>query len=641
MQTGSMHSAITRAWDLALSGTPILYLSGPISTGPRFVQKLRSGEASSRVLAGVRKHNSEDILAAAKRLRQQRSEVVIEPASLELRDWTQPDYHRLWRHLIEHHAKAVVFMPGWEYSVGCAIEFGHAARRNIRMETLAGSPLSVDDGVALLEAAEQDLRSSNANGSLLALADKIRAAIASLDRTARTLVLSEALRKDESLEFMAARGMNVAQFVSFTPERGRPHLAFVRLCDWNANNKASIRSILEALLERSSDRSVNVRSYEPHDSKSREFIYGIKSVDQAVEAVNRLSGEGLHTIVNETIDVRDGGVSGVLMGNIVEFSPDDTPRCVEKPGTASLPRGIGRDVLATVYDLSIDFPVPFASRLEFSVHPRPRGWRRMNLVMWEFSEDYVGHLKPEVKWPNNFSRMIGDKAFGLLVADQFGLPVPHTTVINRRIAPFSFGRDTGWSERWLRTAPPEQVPGLFTTHRGWIDPFFLLREEDPEGAKISSVLSQAGVYPAFSGALVVSANGGIIIEGLEGAGDTLMIGQSEPERLPKNILEDVREIYLRAETALGAVRFEWVHDGKRVWLVQFHRGATESTDIWITPGEAEAWVEFDVKAGLPALREALSRLPPNAGLLLNGRVGLTSHLADVLRKARIPARMKH
>jgi hypothetical protein len=43
-------------------------------------------------------------------------------------------------------------------------------------------------------------------------------------------------------------------------------------------------------------------------------------------------------------------------------------------------------------------------------------------------------------WPNRFSRLLGDKAFGLLVADLHGLPVPATTVVGRRVAPFRFGR---------------------------------------------------------------------------------------------------------------------------------------------------------------------------------------------------------
>ena len=51
----------------------------------------------------------------------------------------------------------------------------------------------------------------------------------------------------------------------------------------------------------------------------------------------RLAGEGYLTIVNETIDIHDGGISGVALAGIVEFAPDDTPRAVEQPGVAALP----------------------------------------------------------------------------------------------------------------------------------------------------------------------------------------------------------------------------------------------------------------------------------------------------------------
>ena len=639
-KTSNLHETITHAWELALSGTPIIYLSGPISTGPRLVQELRSGSGPVEATAKARKQNSADLISAADRLRRQRNQVVIEPASLEIRDWTQQDYRRLWQHLIEKHAKTVVFMPGWEFSVGCASEFDYAFRSGLRMETLAGSPLSPEDGIALLEAAESDLRGTNTNKYLLSIADNIRAVLQKMRQGSEASVRFEAARKDKSLEHLAGQGMNVAQFVSFTPERGAPHLAYVRICGWTKTKNTSNRNAIEVLLERSSEKSVNVRSYHLHDSKSREFIYGITSVSDAMAAVDRLSAGGLHTIVNETIDVRDGGVSGVLMGNVIEFSPDDTPRCVEKPGTASLPRAIGRDLLSTVYAVPIEFSVPLASRLEFSVHPRPRGWKQTNVLVWEFAQGQSAVLEAEVKWPNNFSRMLGDKTFGLLVADHFGLPVPHTIVFNRRVAPFYFGRDTAWNERWLRTAPAEQMPGLFTTHRGWIDPFVLMNKEDHKGNKIASVLSQAGVHPEFSGALIVSAQGHLIIEGRRGTGNSLMVGQTQPEDLPENVLADVRELYHRAEAALGAVRFEWVHDGKYAWLVQFHRGATETTELWLTPGEAQKWVEFDVRAGLPALRDLVATLPRDAGVLLNGRIGLTSHLADFLRKTRTPARIR-
>jgi hypothetical protein len=119
-----------------------------------------------------------------------------------------------------------------------------------------------------------------------------------------------------------------------------------------------------------------------------------------------------------------------------------------------------------------------------------------------------------------------------------------------------------------------------------------------------------------------------------------MIGQTQPEDLPERVLADVRELYRRGEAALGPVRFEWVHDGGRVWVVQLHAGATETAELWLTPGEAEKWVEFDVRAGLPALRDLVASLPHHAGVLLSDRIGLTSHLADLLRKTRTPARIR-
>jgi hypothetical protein len=327
------------------------------------------------------------------------------------------------------------------------------------------------------------------------------------------------------------------------------------------------------------------------------------------------------------------------MGNILEFAPDDTPRCVEKPGTASLPRGWGQELLSTVYGFSVFLSVPHASRVEFSLHPRPAGWLRTNILIWEYADQSPPSVLPQLVWPNRFSRLIGDKAFGLLVAQHLGLPVPWTTVISRRVAPFNFGRSTDWNEHWIRTAPPEQAPGLYTTHRGWRDPFILLREEDPEGSRISSVLSQFGVKPCFSGALIVGAQGGQIIEGRQGAGDALMLGEALPEKLPESVIRDVRDLYDRAQSALGPVRFELVHDGKQAWIVQLHRGSTETDQMNLTLGQADSWVEFDVTAGLTALRACLTSLPSKTGVVLKGRIGLTSHLADVIRKAKVPARI--
>lgn len=636
----SYHEAIIQAWDCVLAGASAVYLSGPITTGLKHAKELRRG-ADAASLQHVKRSNINDLIATAKKLRRQRAEIVIEPASLHLPEWSQADYHLLWERLIERHIKLAIFMPGWEYSLGCAIEFAHAISRSIRTESLSGAPISLDAGIALLAAARDDLRADNADGALTQQADALDDVVERLQGMLRpSELLSQNLRKDASLDTLAERGLNVAQFVSFEPHLGLPRQAYCRVSGLSPNNQfPGLRSALEILLRSSATSSINVRSYEPHDPQSREFIYGLKSVESAAAAVERLSQQGLCTIVNETIDIADGGVSGVLMGNVLEFAPDDTPRCVEKPGTASLPRYLGLELLSTVYGFPVEFAIPFASRLEFSLHPRPCGWLTKNIITWEFSEQESIDVQPQMGWPNRFSRLIGDKCFGLLIADQLGLPVPRTTVVNRRIAPFCFGRATGWNEHWIRTAPPEPMPGLFATRRGWTDPFALLFAEDPQHNNLSSVLSQSGVYPAYSGALIVGADGRLIIEGRAGTGISLMLNEDNPEPLPSRVTDDVERVYKLAEAALGPVRLEWVHDGKDVWVVQLHRGATETTHLRLTQGDATQWVEFDVNEGLPALRLLLAQLAGDTGLILKGRVGLTSHVADVIRKSGIPTKM--
>ncbi len=578
----------------------------------------------------------------AQLLRSERAEIVVEPGSLNIANWSQDEYLELWEQFIERHVRLIIFMPGWEYSIGCAIEYARAATHNIRAESISGATITVDDAIALLQTAEADLREDNASGALSDLADRLNNVAARLtDMTRPPASVSDKLRKDASLDHLAKLGMNVAQFVSFAPENGEPAQQYSRIVGHAPNDHfASAREGVAELLARSTDRSVNIRSYEPFNAQSREFLYGLTSVDEAMAGLNRLTAEGLHTIVNETVDVADGGVSGVLMGNVLEFAPDDTPRCVEKPGTAALPRGWGRDVLSTVYRFPVELDVPLASRLEFSLHPRPRGWLQTNILTWELSDLAPITAKPAITWPNRFSRLVGDKVYGLLIAHHVGLPVPYTTVINRRIASFSFGRRTGSGESWIRTAPIEEEPGRFTTWRGWLDPFDLLRSEDPDGNLIASVIAQDGVRPEYSGAVVVDARGELIIEGKLGSGKSLMTGTAFPEEIPTEVVESVRRTYERADAVLGPVRFEWVYDGMQCWVVQLHCGATNTDAYWLVPGEAERWKYFDVAESLSALRHQLATLDAHSGLIIRGRIGLTSHMAELIRKAGRPARIE-
>jgi len=447
-----------------------------------------------------------------------------------------------------------------------------------------------------------------------------------------------AFRKDRSLDELAMVG-NVAQFVSFAPG-GVPVQQFSRVAGYAPNHLfASSREAIAELLLSSPDGTINLRSFTPESPRSRDFHYGIAKADDACAIAERLSSDGLFVIANETVDVFDGGVSGVIQGGVIEFAPDDTPRCVERDGTASLPVEWGLSIIRRVYGFEPDIVKAENGRLEFSIHPKPRGWKKTHTLMWEYEPSNSTPASPRLAWPNRFSRHIGDKTFGLLVAEAMGLPVPQTTVFARRVAPFSFGQPTGSFEVWTRTCPYEPEPGRFTTVKGWVDPFKLLSIEDPEGGAIASVLSQSAVQARFSGAAITDRNGLPVIEGAQGEGDRFMLGERSPEVLPARIAADVERLFSHAASIIGAVRFEWVHDGERVWIVQLHKGGTSSAAAMLVPGEAERWAVFKASSGLEELRRFLSVLPEDVGIRVEGEIGLTSHIADLLRKTKRPARI--
>jgi hypothetical protein len=447
-------------------------------------------------------------------------------------------------------------------------------------------------------------------------------------------------RKDESLENLAHAG-NVAQFVSFMPTAGgQPSQQYARVAGYPPNHAfPRPDDALAALLAASVDRSINLRSYSADSPRSREFVYGIQSVGEAVEGLRRLIGQGLFVIANETIDINDGGVSGVIEGGIMEFAPDDTPRCVEKPGVASLPLEWALQLLTNVYGFRPEVGESREGRLEFSIHPTPRGWKSGHTLCWEWEPQNRTSATATMNWPNRFSRHIGDKAFGLLMAELAGANVPKTTVFGRRIAPFSFGKPTGSYEVWTRTCPHEPDPGRYTTLKGWTDPFRLLAQDDPEHDTIASILCQAAVPATYSGAAIVTIEGTLLIEGRRGEGDGFMLGRDNPEELPQMVSETVEYVYRALSRSLGPVRFEWVYDGAAVWLVQLHRGATQTSQTVLVPGDAKEWLTFEAADGLEALRAFLSDMPKDAGVTVEGEIGLTSHLADLIRKARRPARL--
>jgi hypothetical protein len=444
--------------------------------------------------------------------------------------------------------------------------------------------------------------------------------------------------KDEMLSRLAAQA-NVAQFVSFAPGPGLPQRHSCLRGHRPDHRFEDAAAAVDALLELSDAGSVNVRSFRGVASKGGPFSYGVTRRDDVLAVLSARAAEGLHTIANETVDVDDGGVSGVALGGLVEFAPGDTPRAVERPGTVALPHDDAMTLLETVYGFRPEVEAAPGERVEFSIHPLAAGVRHTHTILWEREPVAPVALRRRLTWPNAFSRLLGDKAFGLLVADLLGLAVPATTVVGRRVAPFRFGRPTGGGERWLRTCPAEPVPGRFLTQRGWRDPFALLAAEDPSGSAVAAVLAQEGVPARWSGAAVPGADGGLLVEGVAGFGDDFMLARAAPVALPERVLDDVRRVGARAAATLGPIRFEWAHDGEVVWVLQLHLATVAASGTTIHPGTPSRWRRFDPSLGLERLRELIASVGSDEGIEVTGDVGVTSHAGDLLRRAAIPSRL--
>jgi hypothetical protein len=410
--------------------------------------------------------------------------------------------------------------------------------------------------------------------------------------------------KDEVLDRLADR-FNVAQFVSFGPGP-EPTLRHCRIAGVPVTQPPSgARAALVTLLTRAVAGTVNVRTFRPGSPKGNPFHYGLRTADEAEALVRSHAAVGYHVIVNETIDVDDGGVSGVRAAGVTEFAPHGTPRVVEEEGVCSLDDRTADAVFAAVYGVVLPFPDDEGLRIEFSIHPRPVGFRRERWVVWEVGPAPARRLEPHLRWPNRFSRHLGDKAFGLLLASVAGIDVPDTVVLARDVAPFRFGKATGTGDHWLRTCPRQFDPGRFPTVHGWTDPFRLLAEADPEGDQIASVLVQEGVSASWSGA-ARSAGDRPVVEGVRGQGDRFMLGLEQPTALPPGVDRALAAVIARVEARFGPVRLEWVADPTRVWIVQLNqqRPAAPAT---VVAGRPDQWIAYDPDSGLEALAVVVDR----------------------------------
>ena len=90
---------------------------------------------------------------------------------------------------------------------------------------------------------------------------------------------------------------------------------------------------------------------------------------------------------------------------------------------------------------------------------------------------------------------------------------------------------------------------------------------------------------------------------------------------------------------IGSLRAEWVFDGDQVWLLQLQQESALSLGMIIVTGEVEREIDFH-SSGIGGLREIVDLIgTQSVGIRLVGNVGMKSHIADILRRHRIPSRI--
>ena len=444
--------------------------------------------------------------------------------------------------------------------------------------------------------------------------------------------------KDERLSQLA-KSHNVARFVSFDDSLPSPQIRHsVPSVSPHGRSATDPNEAIGYLLKASRHRTVNVRTFYPDGPRRQgKFTYGLDRLTDVWSAVLDAARNGCYSIVNETIDTHDGGVSGVYTSAVSECAPDATPRVVERGDTFGGPSSLVAGVLDLIYGVDSRSVLTGSERLEFSVHPGPEGSRNERIIIWEASAAprEISH-RPSVEWPNDLSRVVGDKAFGLVVAEALGVPVPLTTVVPRRVAPFTFGDPTGVGNHWIRTCPREPVPGKWPTFQGWRDPYRLLADIDPRGDTISSLISQESVQAAWSGAAMLRRIPLTVeVEGVSGFGDDFMLGRATPEDLPPDVVTRVERVLQKLSHVLGDVRMEWADDGSRVWVLQLHR--VRSDINLAVPRANDDWIPYDPASGIDLLYSALDRaIQQRVGVIVTARVGATSHIGEILAGSAVP-----
>lgn len=172
---GTEIEAILSAYNSIIAGRCAYYVSTPMTTGRASTDsQCVTGKGSgvpddlNRGQAGAIYCRQDHLDELVTRLRRVSSAPVIDPtAIMGLPDWTQSDYRVLSGRVIERYVQTVVFVDGWQYSLGCSYEFLVARRSGARTLTQELEEVSLGAGTRLISEAVNDLKVRGDGSSFL------------------------------------------------------------------------------------------------------------------------------------------------------------------------------------------------------------------------------------------------------------------------------------------------------------------------------------------------------------------------------------------------------------------------------------------------------------------------------------------
>jgi hypothetical protein len=184
VRSHTLHELLIGAWDSAFGENKVTYVSGPITTGIRLFQRILASDTDLKTLkAECFTANSEELKSTVTSLRKKHpNEVFLDPATLNVVGWGQAEYMELWEGFIERHARRVIFLPDWEYSKGCALEYARAVDENVERESASGQTIGVEEARSRIETALAEISSSAAAVPLSDVSDTLKEVLDRLRR---------------------------------------------------------------------------------------------------------------------------------------------------------------------------------------------------------------------------------------------------------------------------------------------------------------------------------------------------------------------------------------------------------------------------------------------------------------------------